>query len=52
MGDNRDCSKDSRYLSSVGYVKFLILLEKLRIIFFQMIKIKVIFLNFGNGIKV
>ena len=22
MGDNRDCSKDSRYLSSVGYVNF------------------------------
>ena len=22
MGDNRDCSKDSRFLSSVGYVTF------------------------------
>ena len=21
LGDNRDCSKDSRYLDSVGYVK-------------------------------
>ena len=23
MGDNRDCSKDSRYLNEVGYVKSL-----------------------------
>ena len=22
MGDNRDCSNDSRYLSDVGYVNF------------------------------
>ena len=35
MGDNRDCSKDSRYLSSVGYVNFNNLVGKARIIFFS-----------------
>ena len=35
MGDNRDCSKDSRYLSSVGYVNFDNLVGKARIIFFS-----------------
>jgi len=35
MGDNRDCSKDSRFLSSVGYVNFNNLLGKARIIFFS-----------------
>ena len=34
LGDNRDCSKDSRYLDSVGYVKNLNLVGKARIIFF------------------
>jgi signal peptidase I len=33
MGDNRDCSKDSRYLSSVGYVKDENLVGKARVIF-------------------
>ena len=33
MGDNRDCSKDSRYLSSVGYVSNVNLVGKARIIF-------------------
>ena len=33
MGDNRDCSKDSRYLSSVGYVNFNNLVGKARVIF-------------------
>ena len=33
MGDNRDCSKDSRFLSSVGYVKFINLVGRANIIF-------------------
>ena len=35
MGDNRDCSKDSRFLSSVGYVNFNNLVGKGQIIFFS-----------------
>ena len=35
MGDNRDCSKDSRYLSSVGYVNFENLVGEAKIIFFS-----------------
>ena len=35
MGDNRDCSKDSRFLSSVGYVNFNNLVGKARLIFFS-----------------
>ena len=35
MGDNRDCSKDSRYLDSVGYVNKLNLVGKAKIIFFS-----------------
>ena len=35
LGDNRDCSKDSRYLNSVGYVNKLNLEGKARIIFFS-----------------
>ena len=35
MGDNRDCSKDSRYLSSVGYVNFNNLVGKAQVIFFS-----------------
>jgi len=35
MGDNRDCSKDSRYLEEVGYVKKLNLVGKAKIIFFS-----------------
>ena len=33
MGDNRDCSKDSRFLSSVGYVNYINLVGKSKIIF-------------------
>ena len=35
MGDNRDCSKDSRYLEDVGYVKKLNLVGKAKLIFFS-----------------
>ena len=35
MGDNRDCSKDSRYLESVGYVGNLNLVGKAEFIFFS-----------------
>ena len=35
MGDNRDCSKDSRYLKDVGYVNNLNLVGKAKIIFFS-----------------
>ena len=35
MGDNRDCSKDSRYLGSVGYVHFNNIVGKAQIIFFS-----------------
>ena len=35
LGDNRDCSKYSRYLTSVGYVKSVNLVGKAQIIFFS-----------------
>ena len=35
LGDNRDCSKDSRYLSSVGYVSNENLVGNAKIIFFS-----------------
>ncbi len=35
LGDNRDCSKDSRYLSAVGYVHEDNLVGKARFIFFS-----------------
>ncbi len=35
MGDNRDCSKDSRFLEEVGYVENLNLVGKAKIIFFS-----------------
>ena len=35
LGDNRDCSKDSRFLASVGYVKKANLVGKAQIIFFS-----------------
>ena len=35
LGDNRDCSKDSRYLESVGYVKELNLVGEAKLIFFS-----------------
>ena len=35
LGDNRDCSKDSRYLDSVGYVNKLNLVGEAKLIFFS-----------------
>tara|TARA_B100000902_G_scaffold381499_1_gene418082 strand:+ start:264 stop:1004 length:741 start_codon:yes stop_codon:yes gene_type:complete len=35
LGDNRDCSKDSRYIDSVGYVNILNLVGKAKLIFFS-----------------
>ena len=35
LGDNRDCSKDSRFLASVGYVHQDNLVGKARFIFFS-----------------
>ena len=46
MGDNRDCSKDSRFLSSVGYVNFNNLVGKAQVIFFSNDK------NKGNFFKI
>ena len=46
LGDNRDCSKDSRFLNSVGYVSKLNLVGKARVIFFSTDK------NIGNFFQV
>ena len=46
MGDNRDCSKDSRFLSSVGYVNNTNLVGKAQIIFFSNDKKKGSFFKF------
>ena len=35
LGDNRDCSKDSRYLDSVGFVNNLNLVGEAKLIFFS-----------------
>ncbi len=35
LGDNRDCSRDSRFLESVGYVNSLNLVGKAKLIFFS-----------------
>ena len=48
LGDNRDCSKDSRFLSSVGYVNFNNLVGKARIIFFSTDKEKGSFFKFWD----
>ena len=48
LGDNRDCSRDSRFLSSVGYVDFNNLVGKARIIFFSSDKKKGSLLKFWD----
>ena len=48
FGYNRDCSKDSRFLLSVGYVNFNNLVGKARIIFFSSNKKKGSFFKFWN----
>ena len=48
MGDNRDCSKDSRFLSSVGYVNYLNLVGKAQMIFFSNDTLKGSVLKFWN----
>jgi signal peptidase I len=51
MGDNRDCSRDSRFLSSVGYVNFNNLVGKAQIIFFSNDYIKGSFFEFWKWNK-
>jgi signal peptidase I len=48
MGDNRDCSKDSRYLDSVGYVNATNLVGEAKIIFFSNDTVKSNLIKFWN----
>ena len=48
LGDNRDCSKDSRYLGSVGYVNNTNLVGNAKIIFFSNDTIKSSLIKFWN----
>ena len=55
LGDNRDCSKDSRYLSSVGYVSNENLVGKAAIIFFSNDTVSgsiFKFWNWGNSLRI
>ena len=51
MGDNRDCSKDSRFLSSVGYVNFNNLVGKAELIFFSNDRSKGSLLKFWRTLR-
>ena len=51
LGDNRDCSRDSRFLSSVGYVHENNLVGKAQIVFFSNDTSKGSFLKFWNWHK-
>jgi signal peptidase I len=54
MGDNRDCSRDSRFLSSVGYVHFNNIVGKAKITFFSNDKSVAHIMNFtkwGESIR-
>jgi len=48
LGDNRDCSRDSRFLDSVGYVNFINLVGKARFIFFSNDTFEYSLLKFWN----
>mgnify|MGYP001167863949 CR=1 FL=1 len=48
LGDNRDCSKDSRFLQSVGYVNYVNLVGKAQMIFFSNDTVKGSLLQFWN----
>jgi signal peptidase I len=48
LGDNRDCSKDSRYLNSVGYVNNINLVGEAKLIFFSNDTIKGSLLKFWS----
>ena len=54
LGDNRDCSSDSRFLSNVGYVHQNNLVGKARIIFFSndtQIGSVIKFWNWGKSLR-
>ena len=51
LGDNRDCSKDSRFLAEVGYVQSNNLVGKAQILFFSSDKEKGSFLKFWKWNK-
>jgi signal peptidase I len=51
LGDNRDCSKDSRFLSSVGYVHKDNFVGKAQFIFFSSDKSKGLFIEFWKWHK-
>ncbi len=51
LGDNRDCSKDSRFLSSVGYVNYINIVGKAKMIFFSNDTIESSILKFWNWKK-
>ena len=48
LGDNRDCSRDSRFLDSVGYIKNLNLVGKAQFIFFSNDTVKSSILKIWN----
>jgi len=48
LGDNRDCSRDSRFLNSVGYVNKLNLVGKAKLVFFSNDTTKGSILKFWN----
>ncbi|MDA9624853.1 signal peptidase I [Candidatus Pelagibacter bacterium] len=55
LGDNRDCSRDSRYLDSVGYVSSMNLVGKAQIIFFSNDTVKGSMFkiwNLGNSFRI